>query len=232
MTDEPIYRHEYKYLISDAQAAMLRARLRGLLTPDPHGGEGGSYNICSLYFDDMFNSCYYENENGTDPREKFRIRIYNRSADRITLECKRKERGMTLKTACPLTEAETRLLMRGELLPISEDQPPVKKKLLLAMHQKRLRPVVIVDYSRIPLICRQGNVRITLDSNICSSGNAEGFLSSDFAKRPVLPTGQQLLEVKYDSFLPDVIYRALMLESLQQTAFSKFYICRKYTIKG
>lgn len=30
------------------------------------------YHIRSLYFDDYYNSCYNENEIGTDPREKFR----------------------------------------------------------------------------------------------------------------------------------------------------------------
>jgi hypothetical protein len=40
--------------------------------------------------------------------------------------------------------------------------------------------------------------------------------------------GQELLEVKYDEYLPDFIYRNLQLSSLQQTAFSKYYICRKF----
>ena len=51
----------------------------------------------------------------------------------------------------------------------------------------------------------------------------------DPSSRPVLPVGQQLLEVKYDEYLPDFIYRSLMLPNLRQTAFSKYYICRKYT---
>ena len=44
-----------------------------------------------------------------------------------------------------------------------------------------------------------------------------------------MPLGQQLLEVKYDEFLPDHIYRSLSLNNLNQTAFSKYYLCRKYT---
>jgi hypothetical protein len=39
-----------------------------------------------------------------------------------------------------------------------------------------------------------------------------------------------LMEVKFDEFLPDYIYRALMLDNLQQTAFSKYYLCRKYSL--
>jgi hypothetical protein len=57
----------------------------------------------------------------------------------------------------------------------------------------------------------------------------ERFLEPDILPRPVLPAGQQLLEVKYDEYLPDFIYRSLQLHSLRQTAFSKYAICRKYT---
>ena len=109
-TPDPKFRHEFKYLISAAQLPLLKARVAPLLKPDPHAGEDGTYTIRSLYFDDYHDRCYYENENGTDPREKFRIRIYNHSSAKISLECKRKDHGKTLKTACPLTEAQTRLL--------------------------------------------------------------------------------------------------------------------------
>ena len=91
------YRHEYKYPISDIEAAVLKQRLKNIMSLDPHVESDGMYTIKSLYFDDYYNSCYYANENGTDPREKYRIRIYNNNFERINLECKRKERGKTLK---------------------------------------------------------------------------------------------------------------------------------------
>ena len=43
-----------------------------------------------------------------------------------------------------------------------------------------------------------------------------------------MPAGAQLMEVKYDAFLPDVIYRGLNLGTLSQTSYSKYYLCRKY----
>lgn len=223
------FRHELKYPITAAQIPMIKNRIHHLLTPDAHAGSNGVYTIRSLYFDDYRNSCFYENENGTDPREKFRIRIYNHSTDRIMLECKRKERGKTMKTACMLTPEQTRQLMKGEILPDIGQQPPLLQKLTMQMMTKRLRPVVIVEYDRIPYVYPSGNVRVTLDTNISSSKSIEGFLDEQIPKRPVLPLGQQLLEVKYDEFLPDFIYRNLQLQNLQQTAFSKYYICRKYS---
>lgn len=225
---EPTFRHELKYLITSAQVEMLKSRLTGILTPDSHA-VGGSYRIRSLYFDDYDDRCFYENENGVDPREKFRIRIYNGSTDRITLECKRKERGKTLKTACPLTLEQTKQLMDGIPLGNIAGQPPLLRKLTARMLTARMRPVVMVEYDRVPYVYRLGNVRITLDTNISSGSDVGRFLEPEIPRRPVMPLGQQLLEVKYDEFLPDHIYRSLSLNNLSQTVFSKYYLCRKYT---
>lgn len=224
------FRHELKYPVSTAELAMLRNRIQNLIPLDSHVGENGAYSIRSLYFDDYENSCFYENENGTDPREKFRIRIYNGSAEKITLECKRKERGKTLKTSCPLTIEQTRMLMQGRAIPDIAAQPEVLRKLTLRMLTKRMRPVVIVEYDRIPYVYKNGNVRITLDMNVSSSKNVECFLDAQIPKRPVMPTGQHLLEVKFDEYLPDFIHHNLNLHSLTQTAYSKYYLCRKYTL--
>ena len=222
------YRHELKYQISDAQVQLLKNRLNHLIPADSHAGPSGTYTIRSLYFDDFEDRCLRENEDGTDPREKFRIRIYNHSTDRIMLECKRKERGKTHKTSCPLTLEQTRLLMDGKILPDMEAQHPVLRKLTLLMLTRRMKPVVIVEYDRIPYVYKNGNVRITLDTNIRSCGSVKDFLEERLPSRPVMSAGQQLLEVKYDEYLPDFIYRSLQLHSLRQTAFSKYYVCRKY----
>ena len=222
------YRHELKYLISSAEVAMIRNRIAHLLPLDTHADPNGRYTVRSLYFDDYENRCFYETENGTDPREKFRIRIYNGNTDRILLECKRKEHGKTLKTACAITRAQTGQLMQGKPLPNIEEQPQLLRKLTMQMLTRRLRPAVIVEYDRIPYVYPNGNVRITLDTNVSSSKSIDRFLDKKIQKRPVMALGQQLLEVKYDAYLPDYIYRNLQLRNLQQTAFSKYYICRKF----
>lgn len=222
------YRHELKYVCTAAQLALLQGRIHHLISLDSHVGDTGMYQIRSLYFDDYYNRCYYENENGTDPREKFRIRIYNGSTDRISLELKKKERGKTLKLSCPLTEEQCRTLMKGEPLPECRDYPPVLQKLLLLMKTTMMKPKIIVEYDRVPYVYKLGNVRITLDKNISSSNQIEAFLDKEIYKRPIMPAGWHVLEVKFDEYLPDYIYKALQLDSLRQTAFSKFYLCRRY----
>jgi len=228
-TDDIRYRHELKYLISTAQMAVLQNRINGLIPKDPYVTASGGYIIRSLYFDDSHNRAYYENENGTDPREKFRIRIYNASSKKIKLECKRKERTKTRKTSCNLTKEQVLLLMEGKCVPDIASQPALLRKLTNEMRIHRLRPVVIVEYERIPYVYKLGNVRVTFDTNIASSRSLTDFFEPQIPRRQILPAGMHLMEVKFDDFLPDFIYRALMLDSLQQTAFSKYYLCRKYS---
>ena len=224
------YRHEIKYVISHAQIPLLRARIEPYMRLDPHAVPGGLYTIRSVYFDDYYNTCYYENENGTDPREKFRIRIYNHSSNRVGLECKRKERGKTLKKSCILTKSQAGMLINCDEIAI-DNQLPLLRKMLLQMNTKLLHPVTIVEYERIPYICQYGNVRVTFDMNISSSVCFDSFFNDRISKRPIMPPGMHLLEVKFDEYLPDYIYNALNLGTLQQTSYSKYYLCRRYALK-
>ena len=224
------YRHELKYHVSQAEIPLLQSRLHLIMHHDSHVSESGSYIVRSLYFDDYMNQCFYDNENGTDPREKFRIRIYQHSTERILLECKRKERGKTLKASCQLTRTQAESLMNHKI-PVLDNQAQLLQKLALQMQTRLLRPVIIVEYERIPFIYIRGNVRVTFDTNLSSSSDISSFFSEEVAKRPVMPQGQHLMEVKYDEFLPDYIYQALNMGVLRQTAFSKYYICRKYSLK-
>ena len=120
------------------------------------------------------------------------------------------------------------MLMAGEVLLPPDDDDPVRWKFYLRQTEHLLRPVIIVEYDRIPYICQEGNVRVTFDMNLCSSNRIDQFLDSDITRNPVSATGMNLLEVKYDEFLPDPIYQSIQSRGLQITAFSKYYLCRRY----
>ena len=224
------YRHEYKYPLTHGQIMIEDAKISAVALKDVHVGKDGYYNIRSLYFDDYENSCYMDNENGVDNREKYRVRIYDHRRERISLELKRKIRGKTSKSSCLITESQCRQLMDG-IIPndIRPDQQ-VLCKLSLLMAVRLMRPAVIVDYDRVPYVYRQqdANVRVTFDSNITSVSNVQSFLDEKVSGRGVLPAGQALMEVKFDSFLPDEIYHLLQLDGLVASTFSKYYLCRKF----
>ena len=222
------YRHEYKYRIDERQKVLLRFKAESLLMPDPHVNSDGFYTIRSAYFDDDKDSCLLENQNGTDPRSKFRLRYYNKDTSRITLEKKSKVKGMCLKEAGQVSYEECELLLSGAYPEITDRMDPLKQKLFSELVKRNLHPRVIVSYDRIPFIYPAGNVRITFDQNISSSSELSSFLSGSYHERPILPLGESILEVKWDELLPRHIKEMMKLDSLTWQAFSKYYMCRLY----
>jgi len=214
------------------QKVVLKLRAQGVLERDVHAGEDGEYLIRSLYFDSPEDACFYENEDGVDPREKYRIRIYNCDSGRISLECKAKTRGMTAKTACRITREQCECFMEGMIPEADESRFPGQRLMFYRMREKNLRPVVIVQYMRAPYVGQAGNVRVTFDDAIASSNAIGDFLRMDIPLRSVLPVGESILEVKWDELLPSHIRGHLELDSLQWTAFSKYSLCRKYNCYG
>ena len=224
------WRHEFKYLSPEYILSYLEKRASAVLLRDKHVGEQGFYEIRSIYFDDMYNSCYYENEDGTDPREKFRIRIYNCSRERISLELKQREKSRCHKISTPLSLETCDEIMAGKIPQVQNDSPYLLKKLVMEMQSRALRPCVIVAYERVPLIWNAGNVRVTFDRNIRSSADIANFFNPSLACRPILETNTNMIEVKFDEFLPDFISEVLQTGRLSQTSFSKYYLCRRYNM--
>lgn len=226
------YRHEYKYQIDAMEKEILKLRAQGVLERDIHAGEDGEYLIRSLYFDSPEDDCFFENEDGVDPREKYRIRIYNCDSARISLECKAKRRGMTKKTACLITRRQCECFMEGTI-PEAEERASVEQRAMFyRMRERNLRPVVIVQYMRTPYVGAAGNVRVTFDDAIASSNAVNSFFEENIPLRSVLPAGSSILEVKWDELLPSFVRGQLELDSLQWTAFSKYYLCRRYNCYG
>lgn len=224
------YRHEYKYLCSETQIAMIQNRINNLLKIDSHTIEQeNTYNVRSLYLDDYYNTYYYENESGVDQREKIRIRIYNNCDERISLEIKQKQNGKTYKNIELITRNIAEDIINNELQ-FNKEYGNVLQKVWLLNRQRLLKPAVIVDYERIPYIYKQGNVRITIDKNISSSKDFHDFFEKDILKRPINKLGYHILEVKFDEFLPDYIYKSLEIEHLKQITYSKYYLCRRYSL--
>lgn len=223
------FRNELKYICSEGELIQIHSRVQMLCYADAHVGPEGIYNIRSIYFDDLQNRYFFENENGTDPREKFRIRTYNASDSRITLECKKKERSMTHKDSCQLSKEQYQKILDGSLS-ASDVNSTLLEKFYLIQEQRHLQPKVIVAYERTPFVYTFGNVRITFDRNIGSSTDISAFFDPYLPVRPILPLGKNILEVKYDELLPNFLYDAMSLGSLRQTTFSKYYLCRKFTV--
>lgn len=229
MSQAEKFRHEMKYRIGYAQYMELRNRLRTVMRSDLHTGADGRYLIRSIYFDNYRDKALREKRDGAPRREKFRIRYYNDDFSYLTLEKKIKDNDLCMKVDARITERECRELLNGETNWMREHSSLLVRELYAKMHYLMIRPRVLVSYIREPYIYEAGNVRVTFDSHIRTTLFHGEFLENqvidiDTAQGPQ----DMILEVKYDAFLPEIIRSLVQLNTLRQTAFSKYEACRRF----
>lgn len=220
---EQKFRHEYKHSITPADMVTLRMRLSAVMQHDSFT-VGGKYFIRSLYFDNIFDKALLEKLNGVNQREKFRIRYYNGDTSFIRLEKKAKFGGLSSKLSAPLTYEQADLLARG--IPVRDSKNELINELAFKMDTQLLKPKTIVDYTREAFVYPAGNVRVTLDCNIRTGMDPTELLDPNCV---TVPTGEDnILEVKWDEYLPSAIEQAVQLGSRQTSSFSKYAACRIY----
>jgi SPX domain protein involved in polyphosphate accumulation len=190
---------------------------------DEHSVNDEGYRVSSLYFDDVYATAYMDKAGGFLKRKKFRIRVYNLSPDRITLEGKYKEDAYIKKKSALLTLDEYRAVLNGTLItpPASEILQDFYSQAVTA----NLKPAVITDYHREAFTAGAGNVRITFDRNL-SAGYGAGL---DIFKASYLPVGEYydkaVLEIKYDRFLPSYIQELFSGFPIMSKPVSKYLLC-------
>lgn len=221
---EPRGRHELKHYINYADVVQLRARLPFVASPDKNAVGASGYRVKSLYFDNYNDKALKEKIDGVNEREKFRLRLYNDDTSFIRLEKKSKKNSICFKESVVMTEKECRQLLDGDLAALKENGNPLCLELYAKMHYQQLRAKNIVDYRREAFIYTMGNVRVTLDYDLRTSKNVHDFLKPEPVPVPI--SGVYILEVKYDSFLPEIIRGMVSLSSRRSTAFSKYAVTR------
>lgn len=221
-----LYRAEDKYNCTEAELCMLQSRMEAALRPDVNEGGSEGYRISSLYFDDIRDSCLQDTVDGVNRRNKYRIRIYNDSLDVIKLEVKSKKDNRIQKRSKTISRAQMESLMRGECIEDGASAKDPATLFNLAIRTQGLRPKVIVTYERKAYVYEPGNVRITFDRNVRASSRVEVFgqknISYDFLREY-----DKVLEVKYDEFIPGFLLQLLELGNMQQSAYSKYQLCRE-----
>lgn len=225
-------RHELKYFINPADLEALRCRLYPVMKLDSHCRNGVPYAIRSLYFDDIDDTAYYDKVGGVMHRDKYRIRIYNYSDREIFLERKRKMGDLIQKSSAAITRRLCDQLIAGDPKGLYRAENPLLQDMYVQMRTKLLRPRVIVDYEREAYTHIAEDTRITFDLNLRS-----GLFSSDLFN-PDLPTicphdqNVQILEVKFNNYLPSHIAGLLAGIPAERSAISKYVMCRRFEPLG
>ena len=221
------YRHELKYYINQGDYVLLSKRLKETLKSDKHTDENGEYFIRSLYFDDMNDSAFRDKLSGIDRRDKFRIRVYNLSANIIKLECKHKDGPYIRKDSIALTGEEYQRIMNGDYSFLLHRKEMFAKRMFAEFAIKQLKPKVLVDYMREPYVFEHQDVRITFDKDIRTAYRSVDLFNPNLPTYPVLTEGDMVLEVKYNEYLPTYIRTLLQIDAPLRSAISKYCLCRK-----
>lgn len=218
------FRHELKYLINYGDAELIKQRLKTVLRPDPHT-KNGSYSIRSLYFDDYWNTAYFDKMSGVDNRKKYRIRLYDLDDTFIRLECKMKSGSYISKLSAPLTAEQTQKTVQGDFDFLLKEENPLCKQFYYECTSRFMRPKVYVDYEREPYIMEEGDVRITFDSNVRGAYPGFNIAEKDIPFQYVLEPGKLIMEVKFTEFLPQIVKDILPARALEFSAVSKYTLC-------
>lgn len=222
-----MYRAEDKYLCNEAQMRILQARVGAVLKADSNQNNEFGYAVTSLYFDDIADSCLNDTEAGVGLRQKYRIRIYNHSLQTIKLEVKYKRYNRVHKKSAGISRKQMETLISGRCI---EDAAPAPDNPITlfnaAISQRGLRPKVIVEYDRKAYVFQSGNVRITFDRGVRANREVKQFGNADLYFEPVRDSNN-VLEVKYDEFLPGFIAQLVEMGNMNQSSFSKYRMCRE-----
>lgn len=220
------FRHEVKHEISRFDMLVLRQRLKAVMTPDGHTKDG-KYEIRSLYFDNPDDKALREKLDGVMTREKYRIRLYNNDTSVIRLERKFKHGGLGYKDTAFLTPGQAQQIANGDIRWMAGSTDEVLLGFYSRLLSEGLAARTIVDYTREPFVFGPGNVRVTLDYGIRTALRCIDFLNPNCTTIPV-PGSPCILEVKWDSYLPDVIRDMVQLVDRHSSAYSKYAACRMY----
>ncbi|MFD1954126.1 polyphosphate polymerase domain-containing protein [Paenibacillus thailandensis] len=219
-------RHELKYYVHAHEYVRMRGEASRLMRLDDHSVGDAGYGIRSLYFDGVHDHALHDKANGIFKRDKYRIRVYNGSKDRIMLERKSKFGDMVCKEGALLAFQEYESIIRGDYLCLADKKDPLLKDFYYVLAHRAYRPAVIVDYVREAYIFEEGNVRLTFDKRLSAAVNSYDLFDKALILNEALQGPVTIMELKYDSFLPAPVRPLIQPGRHVRSAISKYLICR------
>jgi hypothetical protein len=212
--DAPAY--EWKFLLSETQAADVEARARRDMVSDPHVDRiSGDYRITSVYCDTAGFDVFHRR--GLYRRRKHRLRRYGR-APWVYFERKTKWGDRVKKLRTPIREGEVPLLG----LPASA-RTWSGHWFHRHLTRRRLAPVCRLAYDRVALVGESsgGACRLTFDRRIHGTLTDGWELCECDGCLPVL-AGQVVCEFKFHT-CPPVVFKEIIRElGLIPSRVSKF----------
>ena len=209
--------YEIKFLLTEEQARVMEARVRGRLFPDPHADPalGGAYRITSLYTDtpqfDVFRRA------GEFARSKFRVRRYGHNGP-VFVERKDKNGDKVRKCRVSVPTADL-AIMAAPVAPTSWAGGWFHHELT----RRRLVPVCRITYERVAYLgtADSSTIRLTFDRTVRGEVAAGWEVVPVGASAELLP-GQVICEFKYRAAMPLLFKEIVEALGLNPTPCSKY----------
>ena len=220
-------RHELKYYLNNTQLEGLIHKLSFLLPLDRHSKTNRSYKVRSLYFDSIDDECLYEKQSGILQRKKVRLRTYD-DRSMAKFEIKRKNGQLVRKDSVTVDIEDAKQICAGNYGLLLKYEDPILNEIYTIFSMSTYKPKVIVEYDRVAFVMPVSNVRITFDLNLRSNINNLNLFSNVEGLMPVILEGKQVMEVKFDEFVPEYLRKILATVSSERMAISKYTLARRF----
>ncbi|HYE62971.1 MAG TPA: polyphosphate polymerase domain-containing protein [Phycisphaerales bacterium] len=211
--------YEIKFLLDEAAASEVQARLAGSLRVDPYCGHapGGSYRITSLACDSAAFGVFFRDE--AMRNRKYRVRRYGAESV-VYLERKRSRQGKVRKRRCTAGLAELEGVVQGG------GGDAGHAWFTRELRALELGPVCRVTYLRRALYGEtgEGPVRVTFDREIDGVLCPAWSVEAGGEARRVLE-GRVVCEFKFENAMPSVLKQVVAAMRLEAVGVSKYRAC-------
>lgn len=222
-------RNELKYYLNDIHTESLQYQLSHLMRVDGYCDALNGYRVRSLYFDSIDDECLYQKQSGFLHRRKIRLRTYgDASSDSAKFEIKHKHGQLVRKDSITIKKTDAKEICNGNYSLLLNYDNPVLNDIYTTFMSRAYKPKVIVEYQRVAFVFPVSNIRITFDRNLRSNINHLDLFSNVQDSMPVVLEGKQILEVKYDQFLPGYLRKIISGISAERMAISKYTLARRF----
>lgn len=228
MSNLSVKRNELKYYISNLEYQVMVKKLVHVLKADGFSTPGKGYFIRSLYFDSFDDECLYEKQSGDMFRAKYRMRIYDTKSESVKFEIKNKANNQIFKETATITKESAYKIIDGDYGELLTYNNPILNKIFKKFTEKQYKPKVIIDYTRDAFMFDFFNLRITFDKDLHSCNTDFDIFSDNLHTIPVILEGKQIMEIKYETVLPEYIHRTLQLDACERMAISKYTLGRRF----
>jgi len=228
VTNLQVKRNELKYYISNIQYHALVNKLEHILKPDAHSKPREGYFIRSLYFDSHDDECLFDKQSGFMFRQKYRMRIYDTKTQWVKFEIKNKSNNQIFKESATISKESAYKIIDGDYGELLTYNNPILNKIYKKFIEKIYTPKVIIDYTRDAFMFDFFNLRITFDKNMHSNNTDFDIFSDNLHTLPVILEQKQIIEIKYETVLPEFIHRTLQIDAAERMAISKYTLGRRF----